>query len=169
MSELELSAEELQLLESFREAMADPNRPQGVLVQHESLGQTPQGEKLQFRSGKPDYVPDPAPRGFTRWERREQRRLEALRAAKARAEKNRKSVFKQVQAAMEKLEGRTVPETLQIISALSMKEAQIYALAEELGANRKTVLQHPAIPAASRTLREEYQAEVETIREMSEA
>jgi len=135
-----------------------------VSVVNESLGMNPHnGEKIQWApgidptTGRPKPL-SPAPRGFDRFKARERRRLEALAASKARAEKNRKSVTVQVDEMTERLKGRNVSETAAFMETLAPHDLEIAVLAEEQGAARKSILDIPGFKV-SRKVRDQYQTE----------
>lgn len=149
----------------FMRQMNDPDAQPADSVVNESLGMNPMnGAKIQFRSGKPGWQPEPAPKGYARWAGREQRRLEAQEAAKRRSEKNRKSIYARVDEAKDKLKGRNVQDTIALIELASPADREVLVLAEELGANRATVLRNPGF-AVSNAVREEYARAVQTIEE----
>jgi hypothetical protein len=160
-----LSPEEQELLTQFREQMAKPEgERQAVSVVNESLGQSPTGIKIQFRPGEGEpYMP--APPKSERWQLREQRTLEAMEHARLRADKNRKSMVVRVKDQGEKLNGRNVKETTEYLHTLSKADQEVALLAEEHGDNRATVVK--SFPPVSRSVREQYQAELDVIEEMT--
>lgn len=158
-----VSDEEMAVVEKFRQQMANPDQGETVSVVNTSLGMDPRdGTKIQFKGGKPDWKPEPAARGYDRWAARERRRLEASAAAKARAQKNKKSLFRRVQDAAEKLEGRNVADTVALIEMQSPQDREVYILAEERGQNRVSVIRNAGFQV-TRKMREALQAELDII------
>jgi hypothetical protein len=160
-----LSVEERLVVEQFRQRMADPDGQPSVSVVNESLGSTPQGEKIQFKPG-PGKVPSPALPPGQRWAARERRRLEAQEAARSRGEKNRKSIVQQVENMKEKLVGRNVQDTARYIELLSPHDREIAALVEEATTARKSILQLPGMRVSGK-VRDQYQAEQQILQDVA--
>lgn len=129
-----LTPEEAAVVASFRQRMAaDPaeSGPAVKQVQNTSLGNLLDGTKIQYQPGEGREY-SPALKGAARYAARERRRLEALEAARKRAEKNRKSVFARVNEAALRLKGSNVMDTVAYIKDLNQQDQEIYLLAEEL-------------------------------------
>jgi len=169
IDESTLTAAEKELIAQFRAQMGGAaelaGEPDGevkpVSVVNESLGQTPRGEKIQFRGGKPGWKPEPALRGFARFEKRMNNQNEARAAAKARAEKGRNTTLALVQGFKDKLGKMNVAQSVAFIQELSEHDRERAVLAEELGGKRKTVLD--AVGKVSEAVRAEYAAQVEEL------
>ena len=163
-----LSPEERKVVEQFRQQMTAEEGPAVKQVENESLGNLLDGTKIQFKPGPgKDY--SPALRGFARYEGREQRRLEALAAAKARAEKNKKTVVARVNEAALRLKGSNVGDTIAYIKELSQQEQEIYTLAEEVlhDGGRKQVI--GSLAAVGAKLRETFESERATLKDIAES
>jgi hypothetical protein len=130
---------------------------------NESLGSSPTGEKIQWQPGIDPETGErkplsPALPPGARWAARERRRIEAKEASRARGEKNRKSIVRQVGEMEDRLGGRNVMETLEYIDLLSPHDREIAILAEERGQHRKSILERPG-NTVSEKVRDQFRAE----------
>lgn len=157
--------EEALAVQNFRQQMSEPQGPEQVQVINTSLGQLLDGTKIQYAPG-PGRELSPAPRGAERWKRREMRRLEAVEAAKKRAQRGKeKTVLQRVSEQAKKLDGRNTQDTVEYILGLSLKDAEYAVLAEEQGPNRKGVLGSVGIKVGAET-RRKFEAEREQVEEL---
>lgn len=182
IDEATLTEQEKRMIAEFREQvtgvvdgveppLGEEPQVKSISVINESLGQTPRGEKIQY---KPGIDPEtgqqkpysPAKRGADRLMSRLARADEAREEAKKRRVKGRNSVVKEVRAFADKLEKMNVQEATAFILQLSDHDRERAALAEQVTQNRSTITRNAGFQV-SRKVREQYDAELALIEELT--